>query len=356
MSDNLPPAREPASTEAMVLDAHGGPEVLSRREIALLPPGPCSARVRVHAVAMNHMDLWVRRGGPHFKLEYPHRLGCDIAGVVEELGPGARGLAVGDRVMVQPGLSCGVCRACLSGRDNLCRSYRILGENAQGGYARHVNLPDQNLIKIGDSLSFTEAAALPLCTLTAWQMVFKKGEVRAGQTVVVHAAGSGVSSIAIKLCKMVGARVIATTSDPGKRDRALELGADEVIVTSEQDYLAEVRRITRRAGADVILDHVGGELFEKAIAAAAWGGRVVTCGATARFAVRLDVRQIFFRQVEVLGSTMGSKGDLLEALPLILDGRLRATIDRVVSLWDAREAHEALEGRKVFGKVVLAVD
>jgi NADPH:quinone reductase-like Zn-dependent oxidoreductase len=258
--------------------------------------------------------------------------------------------------MVQPGLSCGACRACLSGRDNLCRSYRILGENAQGGYARHIDLPDQNLIKIGDALSFTDAAALPLCTLTAWQMVFKKAEVRPGQTVVVHAAGSGVSSIAIKLCKMLGARVIATTTAPDKRARALEIGADEVIVTSEQDYVAEVRRATKRAGADVILDHVGGELFEKAVTAAAWGGRIVTCGATAGFAANVDLRQIFFRQVEVLGSTMGSKGDLLEALPLILDGRLRATVDRVVPLWDARAAHEALENRKVFGKVVLAVE
>ena len=343
-------------TEAMVLDRHGGPEVLERRTIDLDPPGPCQARVRVHAVAMNHMDLWVRRGGPAFKLQYPHRLGCDLAGVVEELGPGARGVAVGDRVMVQPGLSCGVCRACLSGRDNLCRSYRILGENAQGGYARHVNLPDVNLIKIGSGLSFPEAAALPLCTLTAWQMVFKKGQVKPGQTVVVHAAGSGVSSIAIKLCKLVGARVIATTGSPEKRERAREIGADEVIVTSEQDYVGEVKRLTGKAGADVILDHVGGEHIEKAVAAAAWGGRIVTCGATAGFAAKIDLRQIFFRQVELLGSTMGSKGDLLEALPMILDGRLRATVDRIVPLWEAREAHDALENRKVFGKVVLAVD
>jgi NADPH:quinone reductase-like Zn-dependent oxidoreductase len=343
-------------TEAMVLDRHGGPEVLERRTIDLAPPGPCQVRVRVHAVAMNHMDLWVRRGGPAFKLQYPHRLGCDIAGVVDELGPGARGVAVGDRVMVQPGLSCGVCRACLSGRDNLCRSYRILGENAQGGYARHVNLPDGNLVKLGAGLSFAEVAALPLCTLTAWQMVFKKGQVKPGQTVVVHAAGSGVSSIAIKLCKLVGARVIATTGSPEKRERAKEIGADEVIVTSEQDYVAEVKRLTGKAGADVILDHVGGEHVEKAILAAAWGGRIVTCGATAGFAAKIDLRQIFFRQVELLGSTMGSKGDLLEALPMILDGRLRATVDRVVPLWEARRAHEALENREVFGKVVLEVD
>lgn len=343
-------------TEAMVLDRHGGPEVLERRSIEIPPPGPREVRVRVRAVAMNHMDLWVRRGGPAFKLDYPHRLGCDISGEVLELGPGARGVAAGDRVMVQPGLSCGACRACLSGRDNLCKSYKILGENAQGGYTRHLNLPDQNLIKIGDELDFGEAAALPLCVLTAWQMVFRKGQVKPGQTVIVHAAGSGVSSIAIKLCKLIGARVIATTGSPAKRDRALAIGADEVILTSEQDYLVEAKRLTSRLGADVILDHVGGELFEKSVAAVAWGGRIVTCGATAGFAAKLDLRQIFFRQIEVLGSTMGSKGDLLEALPLILDGRLRATVDRTLSLWSAAEAHDALENRRVFGKVVLAVD
>lgn len=343
-------------TEAIVLDRHGGPEVLERRVIELPEPGPREARVRVRAVAMNHMDLWVRRGGPAFKLQYPHRLGCDIAGEVEALGPGARGVAIGDRVIVQPGLSCGVCRACLKGSDNLCKSYRILGENAQGGYARHINVPDQNLVRIGEALGFEEAAALPLCTLTAYQMVFRKAEVRPGQTVIVHAAGSGVSSIAIQLCKLVGARVIATTGSPDKKDRALALGADEVIVTSSEDYVAEAKRLTGRLGADVILDHVGGELFAKSLAAVAWGGRIVTCGATAGFSATLDLRQVFFRQVEIKGSTMGSKGDLLEALPLILDGRVRAPVDRVMPLWRAAEAHEALEARKVFGKLVLAVD
>jgi NADPH:quinone reductase-like Zn-dependent oxidoreductase len=343
-------------TEAMVLSRHGGPEVLERQTIDLAEPGPREVRVRVRAVALNHLDLWVRRGGPAFKLAYPHRLGSDIAGVVDAVGPGARGVAVGDRVMLQPGVSCGVCRACVSGHDNLCRSYRILGENTQGGYARHVVVPDVNVLHLGDALSFEEAAALPLCTLTAWQMVFVKGGVRAGQTVVVHAAGSGVSAMAIQMCKLVGARVVATTTSRDKVEPAKKLGADEVVVTSEVDYAGEIKRLTNKAGADVILDHVGGELFQKAIGVAAWGGRVVTCGATAAFEAKIDLRQIFFRQVEVLGSTMGSKGDLAEALPMMKDGRLRATIDRVLPLWSAREAHEALEGRKVFGKVVLAVD
>jgi NADPH:quinone reductase-like Zn-dependent oxidoreductase len=342
-------------TEAVVFDRHGGPEVLERRTITIAEPGPREVLVRVHAVAMNHMDLWVRRGGPAFKLTYPFRLGCDIAGVVEALGPGARG-KVGERVMLQPGLSCGVCRACLSGRDNLCRSYRLLGENAQGGYSRHLTIPDQNLVAIPDSLSFEEAAALPLTTLTAWQMVFDKGNVRPGQTVVIHAAGSGVSVQAIQLCKHVGARVIATTTSREKVARAKELGADEVIVTSDVDYVSEVKRLTEKVGADVILDHVGGELLEKAILAVAWGGKIVTCGATAGFKATLDLRQIFFRQVELLGSTMASKSALHAALPLIKQGALRAVVDRVIPLWDARLGHEALESRGVFGKIVLAVD
>lgn len=343
-------------TEAMVLSRHGGPEVLERVTLELADPGPREVRVRVHAVAMNHMDLWVRRGGPAFKVDFPFRLGCDIAGVVEALGPGAQAPAVGTRVIVAPGLSCGVCKACARGNDNLCRKYRILGENAQGGYARHINVPDTNVLAMNGELGFEDAAALPLCTLTAWQMVFGKARLEIGQTAVVHAAGSGVSAMIIQLAKLARARVIATTTDPDKAARARALGADEVIVTSEQDVIAEVKRLTDRAGADVVFDHVGGELFEQSLRLTAWGGRIVTCGATASPKATIDLRQVFFRQVEILGSTMGSRGDLLQALPLIDAGLLKPVVDRVMPLWEAREAHEALESRRVFGKVVLSVD
>lgn len=339
--------------QAMVLRAHGGPEVLVREEIEIAPPGPREVLVRVEAVAMNHMDLWVRRGLPHIKHDYPHRLGCDIAGVVEELGPGARGAKVGDRVMLQPGVSCGVCAACLAGRDNLCKSYRILGENTQGGYGELIVVPDVNLLPMPAGLSFVEASALPLCTLTAWQMVFKKAEVRPGQTVLVQAAGSGVSSIAIQLCKMAGARVIATTGTDAKAEKARALGADEVINYATHDFVAEVRRLTNKAGVDVVLEHVGGEVFTKSVLATRWGGRVVTVGSTAGPQVTVDLRQIFFRQVEVRGSTMGSKGDLCEALGPIAEGKIKPVIDRVMPLSQARVAHEALEARQAFGKIVL---
>ena len=342
--------------QAMVLRRHGGPEVLERETIDLPPPGPREVQVRVRAVAMNHMDLWVRRGLPNLKLEYPHRLGCDVAGEVLELGPGARQGKVGQRVLLQPALACGVCEACLGGRDNLCRKYHILGESTQGGYAERINVPDTSLVAIDDALSFVDAAALPLCTVTAWQMVFHKAQVRPGQTVLVQAAGSGVSSLAIQMCKLAGARVIATTGSDEKVDRARELGADEVIHHGKQDLVAEVRRLTDKRGVDVVLDHVGGEILEKSLAAVGWGGRIVTCGATAGFTPRIDLRQIFFRQVELLGSTMGSKADLLAAMAHVRAGRLRPVVDRSVPLWDARAAHEALEARRVFGKIVLTVD
>lgn len=340
---------------AMVIDRHGGPEVLEQRDLEIGAPGPCEVRVRVRAVAMNHMDLWVRKGMLGWKGEFPFRLGCDIAGEVVELGPGARAGSPGLRVMLQPALSCGTCGACHSGRDNLCKGFRILGEHTHGGYAEYIQVPDSNLVPIPDSLSFQEAAALPLCTVTAWQAMYRKARVGPTDTVLIHAAGSGVSSIAIQLCKAVGARVITTVGSRDKIAPAKALGADEVIVYTEQDFVQEVKALTDRRGADVVFEHVGGEVFTKSILATAWGGRIVTVGSTAGFRATIDIRQIFYRQLEVIGSTMGSKGDLHAALPLIARGQLKPVIGKVFSLWDARKAHEELEARRVFGKVVMEV-
>jgi len=343
-------------TEAMVIRANGGPEVLERATIELPDPGPREVRIRVRAVALNHIDIWGRRGLPHFRYDFPHRLGADVVGEVDMLGPGAQAAKVGDRVVVNPGLSCGTCERCLLGQDNFCRSYRIMGENTQGGYSRHIVVPDANLLPMPKNLSFVDAAALPLCFLTAWQMVVRKAEVRAGQTVLVQAAGSGVSSAAIQICKMLGARVITTTGTDEKAERAKKLGADEVIVYTTQDFVAECKRLTGKKGVDVVIEHVGGDTFAKSILAAAWGGRIVTCGATTGFTPEIDLRHIFFRQVEVLGSTMGSKGDLFGILRLVEAGTLKPVVDRVMPLWSAVEAHTLLENRKVFGKIVLEVD
>lgn len=342
-------------TEAMVIRANGGPEVLERATIELPDPGPREVRIRVRAVALNHIDLWARRGLPHFRYEFPHRLGADVVGEIEALGPGAQGAKVGDRIVVNPGLSCGACERCLLGEDNYCRKYRIMGENTQGGYSRHIVVPDANLLPMPKSLSWTEAAALPLCFLTAWQMVQKAG-VRAGHTVLVQAAGSGVSSAAIQICKMLGARVLTTTSTDEKAERAKTLGADEVINYTTHDFVAECKRLTDKKGADAIIEHVGGEVLAKSILAAAWGGRIVTCGATTGFTPEIDLRHVFFRQVEIIGSTMGSKGDLFSILRHVEAGKLRPVVDRVMPLWSAALAHTLLENRRVFGKIVLEVD
>jgi NADPH:quinone reductase-like Zn-dependent oxidoreductase len=342
-------------TQAMVLTEHGGPEVLTPREIDLPEPGPREVRVRVRAVAVNRLDIWVRRGLPNLRLEYPHRLGSDIAGEIEALGPGARGCKVGDKALISPGVSCGVCERCLGGQDNLCRSYRILGESTQGGYSHHVNVPDANVLPYPEGLSFQEAAAVPLVFLTAWQMVVLKARVAPGQTVLVQAAGSGVSSAAIQIAKMLGARVIATTGSDDKAERARRLGADHVINYATQDFVAECKRLTDKRGVDAVVEHVGGEVLVKSVLAAAWGGRVVTCGATAGFTPTIDLRQIFFRQVEILGSTMGPKGSLFTIVDLLKQKKLVPVVDRVLPLHEAAAAHRALEDRGVFGKIVLDV-
>jgi NADPH:quinone reductase-like Zn-dependent oxidoreductase len=342
-------------TEAVVLRTHGEPEVLTRDEVDLPPPGPREVLVRVRAVALNHLDLWVRRGLPGLKLTYPHVLGSDVAGEVEALGPGARGVAIGARVVVSPGLSCGVCPRCLSGRDNLCDTYAILGEHVRGGYARHVVVPDTNVLPCPEGLSFTDAAAVPLVFLTAWQMLLLKARLERGQTVLVHAAGSGVSTAAIQIAKLYGARVIATTTGDTKIARARALGADVVVDRANQDFVAEVKKATGGRGADVVIDHVGGELLSASVKAAARGGCVVTCGATSGFRSEIDLRHVFYRQVDILGSTMGPKSALFSILEHVGRGELRPVVDRVLALGEATQAHRSLEAREVFGKIVLEV-
>jgi len=338
---------------AVVLREHGGRDVLSYEEIEAPEPGPGQVRVAVKACAVNHLDIWVRKGGPAFKLEYPHRLGCDIAGVVESVGAGVSGVELGERVVVNPGLSCGHCRACLSGDDNLCRRYRIIGENTHGGYAQYAVVPRANLAPYPGELSFEDASAAILPFLTAWQMLVGKAQVRPGQDVLIHGAGSGVGVAGIQIAKLFGARVIATAGSADKLAKARELGADETINYREHDFVAEVKKLTGKRGVDVVFEHIGGDTFARSIRATTAGGRIVTCGATAGFEATVDLRHVFFRQIQILGSTMASKGVLLEVLPHVAAGRLRPVVDRVLPLREAAEAHRVLEDREAFGKVVL---
>ncbi len=339
--------------KAIAMRAHGGPEVLKLEQLPDLEPRPGWAVVRVRAVALNHLDLWVRRGWPGLLLSFPHVPGSDVAGVVESLGPGAEGWKPGDEVVLSPGLSCGRCRECLSGRDNLCRGFSILGEHVSGGYAEQVTVPAANLLAKPKGLSFEQAACIPLVFLTAWHALVARAGLRTGETVLVHAGGSGVGSAAIQIARLLGARVIATAGTDGKCEKALALGADHAVNYEKEDFFAAVKKLTHRRGADVVFEHVGKKTWEKSLLAAAPGGRVVTVGATTGYDPLTDLRHVFYRQLSILGSTMGSKGELFDVLRFVGEGKLRPVLDRVMPLEEAARAQGLLSERAQFGKIVL---
>jgi NADPH:quinone reductase-like Zn-dependent oxidoreductase len=280
-------------------------------------------------------------------------LGADIAGVVDSVGNEVKDLKPGEEVLVNPGLSCGHCERCLLGEDNLCRQYQIIGEHSWGGYAEFVVVPRQNILPKPKNLSFDQAACVPLTFLTAWTMLMRKAQLKPGETVLVHAAGSGVGSAAVQIAKLAGAKVIATASTEEKLNKAKELGADHLVNYSNRDFLEEVKRITQRRMVDVVFEHVGVATFEKSIACLPYGGRLVTCGATSGYDAKLDLRVLFYKRLSLLGSTMGSKGDLFRILQLVEEGRVKPVLDRVLPLEKAAEAHRLLENRAQFGNVVL---
>jgi NADPH:quinone reductase-like Zn-dependent oxidoreductase len=337
--------------KAVRFHVHGGPEVLTCEDAPDPRPSPGEAVVAVRACALNHLDLWERRGIPRVTFPMPHISGSDVAGDVVE---GGDALAPnGSRVMLQPGSSCGRCAACLSGRDNFCPRYDVLGYRSDGGYAELVKVPLRHLIPIPESIDYVEAAAFPLTFLTAWHMLFTRARLRRGEDVLVLAAGSGVGQAAIQLARLHGARVIATAGSAPKLIEARRLGADETIDHSTQDVAAEVRRLTGGRGVDVVIEHVGEATWEKSVRSLAQGGRLVTCGATTGAAGGLDLRFLFARQLSILGSYMGSKGELLEAARFLFTRQVRPVVDRTFPLRDAAEAQRRLEAREQFGKIVL---
>jgi len=338
---------------AVRVHEHGGPEVLRLEDLPVPEPGPGQVRVRVRAAAMNHLDLWVRKGIPGVRFPLPLTLGSDGAGVVDAVGPGVRSARPGDEVVLNPGVSCGVCPACLRGRDNLCRDYGLLGEHRDGTDAEFVVVPEANLVRKPANLSFEEAAAFPLVFLTAWNMLVTNARLRPGEEVLVWGAGSGVGSAAIQIAKAHHARVIAVAGDDWKLERAKQLGADETVNHRTQNVLEEVRRLTGRRGVDVVFEHVGRATWEVSVKALARGGRLVTCGATSGAVVETDVRYVFGKAISVHGTWVGSKGELWDLLPLVEAGVLKPVLDRTFPLSQAQEAHAYLEAGQHFGKVIL---
>jgi NADPH:quinone reductase-like Zn-dependent oxidoreductase len=337
--------------KAVRFHAHGGIEVLRYEDAPDPVPRAGEALVRVRACALNHLDLWQRRGIERVRIPFPHISGADVAGEVVSV-PGGE-LTPGRRVLLQPGLSCGRCRACLDGRDNDCPHYDVLGYQSDGGYAELVVVPVQNVVSIPDTLGFVEAAAFPLTFLTAWHMLVTRARLRPGEDVLVLGAGSGVGQAAIQIAWLHGARVFATAGTDTKLERARQLGAYEAIDHHTQDVPAEVRRLTDGRGVDVVVEHVGQATWERSLRCLARGGRLVTCGATTGHDGRVDLRFLFSRQWSLIGSYMGTKAELLRAVQFFFGGELRPVVDRTYPLAEAAAAHRRLESGEQFGKVVL---
>jgi len=338
------------------IDAHGGPETLVWRELPDPPVGPGQVRVRVRAVGINHLDLWVRNGVPGHEFPLPLVPGSEVAGDVEALGPGVEDLAPGAPVVLGAGVCCGHCPRCLAGRDWLCPRFGLLGEHRDGGCAELITVPRANVFPLPRGRSYVEAAAVPLVFLTAWHMLVARAELAAHEDVLLHAAGSGVTTAGIQIARLLGAhRILVTSSSAAKLERARALGATDGFDTTAVDFPRAVRQATDGRGVDVVFDHVGGETLAKSFKCLAWGGRIVLCGATSAPTIELPLRAVFFKSLSVLGSTMGSNAELGTVLEWIERDALRPVVAETLPMAELAAAHEKLASRAVFGKIVLTL-
>ena len=341
--------------KAVLFRAHGGPDKLSYEDLPTPTIGPEDVLVRVKACALNHLDIWIREGNPAYPMPLPHVLGSDVAGIVEQVGPHVDGVTVGQRVFLSPGISCWRCDACLAGRDNFCSSYGLLGAMVHGGYAEYVKVPVRNVLPIPENLSFEQAAAFPLVSVTASHMLFALAGLQHGETVLIMGAGSGVGSMVVQMAKLAGARVITTVGSDDKIPKAVILGADAVINHAREKVSERVKLLTEGRGVDVVIEHIGHEVWDSCLESLAKGGRLVTCGATTGGDVTLNLRYVFSRQLTIKGSYMGTRAELVKAAELMGQGRLISVIDRTFPLQEARAAQELMLSRQFFGKIVLTV-
>lgn len=338
----------------VVIREHGSYDKLLFEERDIPVPGPGEVRIAVKAAGLNHLDAWVRRGVPGHAFPLPMVPGCDGSGVIDALGAGVEGLAEGQRVLIAPGVTDGADAATAAGLDHLSARYGIFGETRDGTCAEYTVVPARNAIPIADHISFEEAAAFPLAMLTAWNMLMRRACLEPGESVLIHAAGSGVSSAAIQIAKLAGAgQILATTSSEAKAARARELGADDVIDYTDPTWSKQVKKLTAGRGVDVVIDHVGEATFGGSLKTLVRGGRYAFCGATTGAQAALHLNLVFFKNLSVLGSTMGRLGDLHRLVGLLEAGKLRPIVDAVLPLADVGEAHRRLEAREVFGKLVL---
>ncbi|MDQ4075615.1 MAG: zinc-binding dehydrogenase [Chloroflexota bacterium] len=342
--------------KAMVYTGTGSLDVIQSTEVPTPEPERGEVRVRVVASALNHLDLWTRHGMPGIPPTFPHVGGSDIAGVVDEVGEDVRDWEEGDRVVINPTLSCDHCEWCRQGEHSLCDEFAIIGEHVWGGFAEYVVTPAENLERVPDEFPLTEAAALPLVYATAWRMLVTQAGVKPGETVLVLGAGGGVNSAAIQIAALAGCRVWATTSSEEKMEAARNLGAEWVVnYVEDGNWSKAVYLRSGKRGVDVVVDNIGEATWFDSLRSLAKGGRLVTVGATTGPMGKTDIRYIFWKQLKIIGSTMSTRGEFRHVIRLAWQGKLRPVVDRVVPLDQLRQGHEALESGKHFGKIVVQV-
>ncbi|MBM4388715.1 MAG: zinc-binding dehydrogenase, partial [Deltaproteobacteria bacterium] len=328
--------------KAIVIEEHGGLDKLLIKDVPAPEVKEGEVLVKVYACGINHLDTWMRRGIEGKAFPLPLIPGSDVSGVVEN--DGGHGGLKGREVVLSPGFSCGACETCLAGEDVLCRGYGILGESKNGGLAEYIAVNRRHLIKKNPRLSFEEAASIPLTFLTAYHMLVTRGNIRKGETVLVHAGASGVSSAAIQIAKLCGAVVITTAGSREKAEFAMSLGADHAIFYRDEDFATRVKEINNGKMVDMVLDHVGGETFVRSLGIIKPGGRIVFCGTTTGRKVEIDLRRVFFRNISILGSTMGNFNELVKVFELFDKGLLKPTVTKVLPVREVREAHRMMAG------------
>jgi NADPH:quinone reductase-like Zn-dependent oxidoreductase len=338
--------------KAVAIDGYGV-DAVGVRALPDPAPAPGEVTVRIRAAALNHLDLWTLSGSLNIPHEFPHVLGADGAGEVAETGEGVRGLRPGTKVVINPAISCGACEFCRAGEQSLCMSFAMLGEHLPGTFAEFVRVPAGNVFPMPGHLSFGEAAALGVTFVTAYRMLFTRGRLTPGEWVLITGIGGGLAQATLQLARTVAGRIFVTSSSDDKLKRAEEMGADGGVNYAREDVGKGIRRLTGKRGVDLAADSAGGEALDGALRALRKGGRLVVAGATAGAKAEIDVRRLFWNQLEVIGSTMGSDHDMADMLRYVAGASLRPVIDKTYPLEDATDALAYLEGGERFGKVVL---
>jgi NADPH:quinone reductase-like Zn-dependent oxidoreductase len=341
--------------KAIAITGQGGLEKVQFIEVERPAIGPREVLIETRAAALNRLDLFVRHNLDSLKLTPPHIPGADGAGVVAEVGGEVSQVKVGDRVLINPALNCGVCEFCQAGEQSLCVRFGIMGETCAGTFAEFFKVPQDNVHPVPEGFSWQEAAAFPLVFVTAWRMLISKAAIKPGEDILILGIGGGVATAVLQIVKSIGLRAFATSSSDDKLQQAQKLGADAVINYKTQDFAREIRQLTNRRGVDVVVDSVGGDSYSKSLASLVKGGRLVTCGATAGTRPQTDLQRIFWNQLSVFGSTMGNRREFAEMLNFVRKRGVKPVIDQVFPLSDSAQAFSRMEEGKQFGKIVLRV-